>query len=276
MKKFRYILPCFLLGLTLSSCNGFLDKEPWDSIDTSKSFQAAEDAIAAVNGAYQPLQWPKLYNMRMWTLDIVAGNSIVGAGGGTDGIETTDMANFITTTDNAGVLDVWRGPSPGILRCNFVIKNVPGMNIDQSLKNRCLGEAKFLRAHYYFILVRLFGGVPLLTEPQTSEDDLKPFRASKEEIYKLIEDDLKEAINLLPDKSSYSASDLGRASKGAAMGLLAKVYLTQRKEYAEIVRLCEEIQKLGYRLNDDYSDNFNPNKKLSQAGLTIGNERIVK
>jgi len=141
MKKFRYILPCFLLGLTLSSCNGFLDKEPWDSIDTSKSFQAAEDAIAAVNGAYQPLQWPKLYNMRMWTLDIVAGNSIVGAGGGTDGIETTDMANFITTTDNAGVLDVWRGPSPGILRCNFVIKNVPGMNIDQSLKNRCLGEA---------------------------------------------------------------------------------------------------------------------------------------
>ena len=77
MKKFRYILPCFLLGLTLSSCNGFLDKEPWDSIDTSKSFQAAEDAIAAVNGAYQPLQWPKLYNMRMWTLDIVAGNSIV-------------------------------------------------------------------------------------------------------------------------------------------------------------------------------------------------------
>ena len=194
MKKFRYILPCFLLGLTLSSCNGFLDKEPWDSIDTSKSFQAAEDAIAAVNGAYQPLQWPKLYNMRMWTLDIIAGNSIVGAGGGTDGIETTDMANFITTTDNAGVLDVWRGPSPGILRCNFVIKNVPGMNIDQSLKNRCLGEAKFLRAHYYFILVRLFGGVPLLTEPQTSEDDLKPFRASKEEIYKLIEDDLKEAI----------------------------------------------------------------------------------
>ena len=107
MKKFRYILPCFLLGLTLNSCNGFLDKEPWDSIDTSKSFQAAEDAIAAVNGAYQPLQWPKLYNMRMWTLDIIAGNSIVGAGGGTDGIETTDLANFITTTDNAGVLDVW-------------------------------------------------------------------------------------------------------------------------------------------------------------------------
>ena len=98
MKKFRYILPCFLLGLTLSSCNGFLDKEPWDSIDTSKSFQAAEDAIAAVNGAYQPLQWPKLYNMRMWTLDIVAGNSIVGAGGGTDGLLAIKF-NFLSSTD---------------------------------------------------------------------------------------------------------------------------------------------------------------------------------
>lgn len=267
MKRFNYIASCFLMSLALSSCNGFLDREPWDSIDTSKSFQAAEDAIAAVNGAYQPLQWAKLYNMRMWTLDIVAGNSIVGAGGGTDGIETTDLANFITTTDNAGVLDVWRGPAPGILRCNFVIKNVPGMNIDSSLKNRCLGEAKFLRAHYYFILVRLFGEVPLITEPQTPEDDLKPFRASQEQIYTLIEQDLKEAITLLPDRSSYSASDLGRASKGAAMGLLAKVYLTQNKEYAEIVRLCEEVQKLGYRLNEDYSDNFNPKKKNGTESL---------
>ena len=64
MKKFRYILSCFLLGLTLSSCNGFLDKEPWDSIDTSKSFQAAEDAIAAVNGAYQPLQCCRVLRLR--------------------------------------------------------------------------------------------------------------------------------------------------------------------------------------------------------------------
>lgn len=267
MKKIRYIASSFLLGLALSSCNGFLDKEPWDSIDTSKSFQAAEDAVAAVNGAYQPLQWAKLYNMRMWTLDIVAGNSIVGAGGGTDGIETTDLANFITATDNEGVLDVWRGPAPGILRCNFIIKNVPGMNIEESLKNRCLGEAKFLRAHYYFILVRLFGGVPLITVPQTPDDDLKPFRASKEQIYALIEDDLNAAITLLPDKASYGASDLGRASKGAAMGLLAKVYLTQSKAYGEIVRLCSEIEKLGYRLNDDYSDNFHPNKKNGPESL---------
>lgn len=150
MNKYSRVLCLSALSVIFSGCSGFLDKEPWDSIDATKSFQSEEDAIAAVNGAYQPLQWAKLYNMRIWTLDIVAGNSEVGAGGGTDGIETKDLANFITTTDNFGVLDIYRGPAPGILRCNYVLKNVPGMDIDEDIKNRCLGEAYFLRAHYYF------------------------------------------------------------------------------------------------------------------------------
>ena len=91
----------------LYSCDDFLTREPWDSVDSSQSFKTEEDAIAAVNAAYQPLQWAKLYNMRIWTLDIVAGNSVVGAGGGTDGIETVDLANFIATADNFAALDLW-------------------------------------------------------------------------------------------------------------------------------------------------------------------------
>ena len=265
--KLINVLCLSAMTLALGGCSDFLDREPWDSIDSSKSFQSEEDAIAAVNGAYQPLQWAKLYNMRMWTLDIVAGNSEVGAGGGTDGIETKDLANFITTADNFGVLDIYRGPAPGILRCNYVLKNVPGMDIDPDLKNRCLGEAYFLRAHYYFILVRLFGGVPLLTEPQTPDDDLKPKRASVEQIYQLIIDDLKMAIDLLPEKSSYSADDMGRASKGAAMGELAKVYLTRGENYDKIVEYCDEIKKQGYSLNADYSDNFNPEKENGPESL---------
>ena len=267
MKKIIYVFLTFVGVFAGSSCSDFLDREPWDSIDTSTSMKEADDAIAAVNGAYQPLQWAKLYNMRIWTLDIVAGNSIVGAGGGTDGIETTDLSNFITTTDNAGVVDVWRGPSPGILRCNFVLKNVKDMSIDETLKNRCLGEAYFLRANYYFILVRLFGGVPLLTEPQSSDDNLKPKRASKEQVYNLIVEDLTNAIKLLPVKSSYSASDLGRASRDAAIGMLAKVYLTLGTNYERVVSLCDSVSALGYSLNADYSDNFNPEKKNGSESL---------
>lgn len=267
MKKFKYILSAVLLIFTMSSCEDFLDRDPWDAIDPDKNFRDADEAIASVNGAYQPLQWAKLYNMRIWTLDIMAGNSVVGAGGGQDGIETQDLSNFITMPDNAGVLDIWRGPSPGILRCNFILKNVPDMDIDEDIKNRCIGEAKFLRAHYYFILVRLFGGVPMQIEPQSSDDDLKPFRASKEEIYDLIIEDLEDAIRLLPAKSSYKGEDVGRASKGAAMGMLAKAYLTLGENHERIVRLCDSIQTLGYRLNDDYSDNFNPQKKNGPESL---------
>ena len=260
MKKISIII--FTLScMLLSSCEDFLNREPWDSVDTSQSFKTVDDAIAAVNAAYQPLQWAKLYNMRIWTLDIIAGNSVVGAGGGTDGIETVDLANFIATADNFAALDLWRGPSPGILRCNFVLEKVPGMTIDESIKNRCLGEAYFLRAHYYFILVRLFGGVPLITTPQTSESDLLVERAPIDSIYALITSDLKHAIDLLPTKSEYSTTDLGRATQEAAMAELARVYLTYEtstEKYEEVVRLCDEIGELGYQLASDYSDNFDP------------------
>lgn len=269
MKKIGLL---FFLTVTMSACSDFLDRHPYDSIDAddSSSMKTENDAIAAVNGAYQPLQWAKICNMRLWTLDIVAGNSEVGGGGGTDGIETRDMADFITKSDNAGVLDMYRGYFPGILRCNLVLQKVPRMEISADIKNRCLGEARFLRALYYFYQVRLFGAIPLITEPVSITDDLKPFRSPVDEVYKLIIADLREAIGLLPDAAGYSATDLGRASKGAALGLLAKVLLTHNPgtaEYNEIVSLCEQVTGLGYVLNEDYTDNFNPETKNSRESL---------
>ncbi|MCK9207907.1 MAG: RagB/SusD family nutrient uptake outer membrane protein [Salinivirgaceae bacterium] len=247
----------FLTAFIFSCQDDFLDKAPLDSINTDNYPKTAEDVITIVNGAYQPLQWPKLFNMRMWTTDIFAGNSIVGAGGGSDGIETQDLANFVTSSDNQGVLDLWRGPWPGILRCNIILRDVPGLDIDTEIKNRSLGEAYFLRANYYFILVRFFGDVPLLTTPQAPGDDLRPFRTDKAKVYELIISDLENAIELLPLTSSYSQIDIGRASKGSAMGTLAKVYLTLQK-WAEVVDLCKQVTALGYSLNPNYQDNFNP------------------
>ena len=265
MKKLHYILFLFLLPV-VQGCSKFLDKTPLDSVNTENYWLTASDAINAVNGAYQPLQWPKLYNMRIWTTDIWAGNSVVGAGGGTDGIETVDIANFVTMTDNAAALDIWRGPAPGILRANLVIENVPGMDIEESIKNRVTGEARFLRGLYYFILVQLFGDVPLITKAQTPEDDLKPSRTPKDQVYALIIEDLKEAAALLPEKNQYSSADIGRASKGAALGLLAKVYLTL-KQYDKVIDLCGEINSLQYRLNEDYGDNFRINTENSIESL---------
>lgn len=266
MKKILYI-PILILALFVSACgDDFLDKAPLDSINTENFYQTEADALGAINGAYQPLQWPKLYNMRMWTTDIMAGNSNVGAGGGDDGRETQDMANFVTATDNPGVLDLWRGPAPGILRCNLVLENVPEMNIDQNLKDQILGEAHFLRGLYYFILARMFGDVPLILKSQAPGDDLRPLRTEINLVYEQIINDLEEAKNLLAARESYSDAEKGRASKGSATGLLAKVFLTMG-EWQKTVDLCNEVSFLGYLLNDSYSDNYSVYNKNSVESL---------
>src|SRR5690242_487177 len=269
MKPNRYIqlslLVVFILCVT--SCRKYLDKVPLDSINTSNFFKTADDAVNAINAAYQPMQRPKLYNLRMWTSDIMAGNSVVGAGGGTDGIETVEEANFTTDPGNPGVLDLWRGPWPGILSCNLVLQNVPGIKMDETLRNRILGEAKFLRANYYFILVRYFGDVPLITTPQSPKDtNYYPSRVDKKLIYNLIIQDLKDAIDLLPRRETYTGSDVGRASKGSAVGLLAKVYLTLG-QYADVIPLCQQVTQLGYTLDANYSDNFDPAHKNGPESL---------
>lgn len=254
MKKIIYIGSLILFTLFASSCSDFLDKESYTE-PSPEYIKDEASLIALVNGAYQPLQRPKIYNMRMWTLDIVAGNSEVGAGGGTDGIETIQLANFVTGSDNAAALDIWRGPNPGILYCNTVLKYAPEMtNVSTEIRDRSIGEAKFLRAHYYFLLVQLFGDVPMSTEPLKPTDNIKPERTDKNIIYnEIIIPDLLSAIDLLP--ASYPDIDKGRATKGAAAGMLAKVYLTLEK-YDECLKMIEIVEGLGYALNSDYSDCF--------------------
>jgi hypothetical protein len=266
MKTSKYITAFLLTAFIVGCKKDFLNKAPLDSVNTANYYKTGEDAINAVNAAYQPLQRPKLYNFRIWTTDIMAGNSVTGAGGGTDGIETQDQQNFVTTSANAGVLDVYRGPAPGILQCNIVLQKVPSIIMDETLKNRVLGEAKFLRALYYFNLVRLFGDVPLITTPQVVGDDLKLKRSPKADVYALIIQDLTDAMTLLPPATSYSASDIGRASKGSATGLLAKVYLTLG-DYQKTADLCQQVTALGYALNASYADNFSATKKNTIESL---------
>ncbi len=266
MKHFKIYIMSLVALLLMSCSDDFLDRQPLDTINTENYPTTAEELVTVVNGAYQPLQWPKLYNLRMWSTDIMAGNSIVGAGGGSDGIETQDMANFVTNTDNAGVLDLWRGPWPGILMSNIVLDAAPQMDIDEDIRKRSMGEAHFLRAHYYFILARFFGDVPLITEPQSSDSDLFPPRDPVAQVYELIISDLNAAAELLPPKSSYGSENKGRVSKGAAYGLLAKVHLTLGN-YQEVVQYTTEVESLGYALNENYADNFSITNENSVESL---------
>ena len=265
MKKLLYILA--FCALFLVSCDDFLNKVPYDSIGTASEL-TSNDAVSLVSAAYQPLQWPKLYNMRIWSTDVVAGESSVGAGGGTDGIETVQLANFTADPSNGAAVDVWRS-NPGILRANLALSVLPDTEMDEDLKSRLMGECYFLRAHYYFILVRFFGDVPLRTKPLFASDSLNVARTPKEMVYEQIIEDTKEAIERLPYKKQYSNTDLGRACKEAAECMLAKIYLTLGTNYADVVALCQDIENQGYDLSKmAYADNwYNPETtKLNQNG----------
>lgn len=266
MKKILYIT---LLAFPLfTACSKFLDKTPYED-SSAENISDAASAIALTNSAYKPLQRSNLYNMRLWTLDIVAGNSIVGAGGGNDGLETITLSNFNATADNPLALEIWRGCNPGILYCNTALKALPSANIPEDIKNRCIGEAKFLRAHYYFLLVQLFGDVPLQLDPKESLTNKTPFRQSKMKIYnEVIIPDLREAFNLLPTREQYSNADKGRATKGAAAGMLAKVYLTLGR-YSEALEMCNAVENLGYTLNPDYSDCFGAAERNKNTAESI-------
>jgi hypothetical protein len=127
--------------------------------------------------------------------------------------------------------------------------------MDDTLKARLIGENKFLRAYFYFFLARAFGGVPLITEPLTP-GQFAQTRATREAVYDLIEQDLTDAISVLPERSQYAAADLGRATKGAAQALLAEVHLYQG-DFANAMQQAQAVINSGqYSLFADYQTLF--------------------
>ena len=251
-----------LATLLFSSCGeDFLDKEPKNTVDPETSV-TDDVAVALANACYRTLQSSNMYNQRIWTLDIVAGNSIVGAGGGTDGLETVQAANFITQSDNGMALYMWRSPWVGIGQCNILIHALEGQELEHGgLKERSLAEAYFLRAHYYFVLVRLYGGLPLRTEPYNPGESTDIARSSIEETYAQIIADCQRAIDLLPAKSQYNSDNVGRASRDAALTMMADILLTlaphNQSYYSQVASLCDQVTALGYDLSQcAYEDNF--------------------
>lgn len=135
------------------------------------------------------------------------------------------------------------------------------------MKNRLVAEARFLRGYFYFELVKNFGGVPLITGFLLPEEIQGITRASAEDVYKFIEDDLKAAAGVLPQRSQYAATDMGRATRGAALGLLGKVYLYQSKWQEAHDVLKTVIDEGEYKLLDNFGDVWDVDHNNSEESL---------
>ena len=262
-------LPFLLcLGLLGGCGEKFLDEKPKDTVTTENFYRNEGDAILATNAAYAQLNRGGQYNYALWGIgEIMSDNSFTGGGGGGDGAEEIQLDQFNIPTNNIMVGRLWGGCYVGIGSANLVLQRVPGiLNMTESVRQRCLGEAQFLRAKYYFDLVRAFGDVPLILTPPASPTEARAIpRTPAAQVYTQIVTDLTNAIAALP--ATHSGGDLGRATKWAATGLLAKVYLTQGNLPLAAQRAREVVNSGRYSLWADYADNFKPANENGKESL---------
>ena len=221
------LLTLGLLGS--SSCTkDYLELQPRNAASTETFYKNQTDAIQAVNAAYAQLQQAGMVNHALWAMDIMSDNSFVGGGGAADGIEFQQLDNYTIPTSNPVITNHFQRAYIGIGAANQVLLRVPGITMDAAIKKRSLGEAQFLRALYYFYLVRAYGDLPLVLTPARSPAEAASVsRDPVAKVYAQIVTDLKAAIDNLPLPSTYQGDNVGRASKLSAMGILSKVYLTQ-------------------------------------------------
>ena len=262
----KYIFGFSLILLVASCSKDILDKKKPQELSSDTFFQTADHAVWATNAIYNQLRnWDVHVFSYIGLTDIISDDADKGS--------LPNDANFLNEIDNltfdasnTAFLSVWTGYFRGIYRANLVLEKVPAIEMDADLKNRLLAEAHFLRAYYYFNLVRWFGDLPLIDHPLSS-DEYEQERVDKSMIYQLIIDDLKTASEGLPLKSEYAAEDMGRATKGAADGFLAKVYLTLEDfENAEIYAL-KVINSGEYELYPVYANIFRQEGENSEESV---------
>lgn len=266
--RLRYLLFILLTG-GLLSCQPDLNLSPLGVPATSTFYKTAKDAESAVTAAYSSLR-------TIYSDENIVTPTTVGSDDGipflTGNADRVALWKYNLVSTNTFVNNIWSQAYAGIQRCNVIIARVPAIDMDQNLKERYEGEAKFLRALHYFNLVRFFGGVPLVLDETKSVGGVDVPRATTEEVYTLIEEDLAYAAEVLP--SRYSGLDLGRATSGAAKGLLAKVYLTRagavdNSPYWTLAaaKAKEVIDSGLYDLWDNYADVFELNNRCGKESL---------
>lgn len=252
MQKF---IPFLLLMIGACLSCGKLNEAPQSSFTPSNFYRNTDDAKAAVNSVYDLMNTANLYNQGMWVLmDQATDDSEWGAGRSTANQSKNDLDRYTFTPATTTFQAAWNTCYQGINRANTVLERVPGIAMDDALKTRLLAEAKFMRGFYYFTLVRLFGGVPLMLKETTSLNNLQVTRATVDEVYQQIVADFTDAENVLP--VSYTGADRGRATKGAAKSFLAKLYLT-RQDWPKAAAKCKEVMDLGgYDLWANFAEAF--------------------
>jgi len=261
--KTKYIIFIFLV-LSISSCKKFLNDEQQGVYSSATFYKNQGQAIMAINSAYNDLLFNSSDNC-IWVFGDVASDDAVKGSLSGDQLDIQYIDQFSVVSSNIMLLSIWMRDYDCITRANIVLNQVPNISMDANLKAQILGEAKYLRAHMYFYLVNIFGSIPIKLNPPVTQADVNVAKSPVADVYRQIELDLIAAAAVLP--ATYAVSDAGRATKGAALGLLAKAYMFEGK-YPETLLTINSIDSLQiYSLMSLYSANFHAATQSNQESL---------
>lgn len=243
---YSFIVVFTIFGL--SGCtDDFVERTPVYSIDSENYFNSESDYYNALIGAYDLLQSTYLNTILG---EIASDNTLAGGESATDVIGWQQVDDMIHTPVNSEIKRIWDFMYAGVNRANYILEFQDKTDFEG--KAIIIAEARFLRAYYYFELVKWFGPVPLKETRFTLGDETSIPRSPVEDVYALIEADLTFASNTL----SYTAPQIGRATKGSAQALLGKAFLYQDK-FTEAANVFETLINNGpYDLVSDYNTLF--------------------
>jgi starch-binding outer membrane protein, SusD/RagB family len=276
MNTYKLFLTASIFALTLFSCSeDYLEKTDPNRL-VSDNFYETEDQVAqALNGVYSQLQGivSSQWQYNEFITDNTTLHFNVANRGQGPALEAIEFWQINSNTPN--ITNLYNSIYGAMVNINTTLDRLQEVTFDENAVREFEGQLKFMRAYYYFHLVQYFGDVIMITESLASPDEAWEYeRQPVETVYELILSDLDDAVSFLP--TSYPDEETGRVTKGAALSLLGKVYLT-RKEYSQAVNTLTEVTTLGYELLPDYADVFDPvNKNHAESVFSVqfqgGNE----
>lgn len=273
MKINRIFISCMAALLLCTSCNDFLNIEPQELLNSADYMNKEEQAEMTVTSLYNLLRITSgtgpdgiyMDHHFEFFFGSVASDDAEKGSTVSDLPNLTFIGSYTMNPTNSLCRGYYTHGWWGISRANYILGHLDEATLPENLKNRMRGEVHFFKAYYYFYLLRHFGGVPILEHSVELSEFGKIPRASYTETLDYIIKEFQEAINLLPERSQYAASDLGRATRGAARAYLARVTMLRlgidpgqyQSSWQDVYNQTSAIINSGeYSLHSNYAELF--------------------
>lgn len=274
MKNYYKYSLVILFAISLFSCSDdYLDVNPKGQKLESNYYTNQEEAYAALVAAYDPIGWNgNNYVTKELATNAASDDFYAGGAFASDVPDVQAWSNYTLGPATGPQGQLWKRGYAGVFRSNILLQKLPEIDMNQNEIDRYTAEMKFLRAYFYFDLIRLFEKIPLFLEPLQTDEINTVTQVKRETVYTQIEKDLKESIVDLPIELNMS-TEAGRATQGAAKALLEKVYLEQEK-FNEAVDQFRDVNgtpggtsKYGYHLLDDFGDLFKNENQFNTESI---------